>query len=80
MANGWTPERRLKQSEAIRRWQPWTRSTGPRTPEGKAVSAMNRYSGGRTRDLMREVRKLLRDSDTELKQLEATLRNAKSMT
>ena len=52
-----------RESEAIRRWQPWTRSTGPKAAKGKAASAMNRYSGGRTRDLMREVRKLLRDQD-----------------
>lgn len=36
MVNGWTPERRARQAEAIRRWQPWARSTGPRTAEGKA--------------------------------------------
>ena len=37
----WTPELRARQAESIRAWQPWTRSTGPRTPEGKAVSAAN---------------------------------------
>src|ERR1017187_1007026 len=31
MANGWTLERRLRQSAAIRQWRPWERSTGPRT-------------------------------------------------
>jgi len=39
--SAWTDERRAKQAEAIRRWAPWTRSTGPRTAAGKAVSAKN---------------------------------------
>ena len=39
--SGWTPERKARQAEAIRRWAPWTRSSGPRTTAGKAVSARN---------------------------------------
>ncbi|MDA8416482.1 MAG: hypothetical protein M0Z78_05340 [Betaproteobacteria bacterium] len=42
MANGWTPERRARQAELIRTWKPWTRSTGPQTPEGKIASSKNR--------------------------------------
>ena len=42
----WTPEARQKHSEALRRWQPWTRSTGPRTTEGKARSSRNAWKGG----------------------------------
>jgi hypothetical protein len=37
----WTPERRARQREIIRSTKPWTRSTGPRTPEGKAKSSKN---------------------------------------
>lgn len=37
----WTPERRARQREAIRRWRPWRSSTGPITPAGKARSARN---------------------------------------
>jgi hypothetical protein len=43
--SGWTPERRAKQAEAIRRWQPWDKSTGPRTEEGKARSSRNADKG-----------------------------------
>ena len=28
MANGWTPERRARQADAIKRWRPWERSKG----------------------------------------------------
>ena len=41
MANGWTPERRARQAALIRTWQPWARSTGPRTAEGRAQAARN---------------------------------------
>jgi len=44
--SGWTPERRRQQSELIRRWRPWDRSTGPRTTLGKAKVARNAYKGG----------------------------------
>lgn len=56
--NGWTPERRARQAEAIRRWKPWAKSTGPRTAEGKARAKMNGYRGGQWRKL-RELSKAL---------------------
>ena len=43
--SGWSKERRAKQAEAIRRWQPWNKSTGPRTEQGKAKSARNADKG-----------------------------------
>ena len=46
MATPWTPERRQRQAEAIRRWRPWERSTGPRSAEGKQRSSRNAYKGG----------------------------------
>lgn len=39
--SAWTPERRARQAERIRQTRPWEHSTGPRTPEGKAVSSQN---------------------------------------
>jgi len=44
-SSAWTPERRAKQAEAIRRWKPWAKSTGPRTEEGKARSSRNADKG-----------------------------------
>ena len=50
--NGWTPERRKRQSELIRHFRPWERSTGPRTTEGKARASRNGYRGATTRYLL----------------------------
>ncbi len=46
MVNGWTLERRRKQSELIHKWQPWKESTGARTEQGKGVSKMNALKHG----------------------------------
>jgi hypothetical protein len=53
-----TPARRARQSEAIRRWKPWERSTGPKTEVGKRRSAMRGYKGG-VRPKLREIAKAL---------------------
>jgi hypothetical protein len=45
-SSAWTPERRARQAEAIRRWRPWDQSTGPKTQAGKARVARNAYKGG----------------------------------
>jgi hypothetical protein len=68
MANGWTPERRRKQSEAIRQWQPWNNSTGPQTQTGKAIASRNAYKGG-LRPMVRETAKLLREQRDFLKEV-----------
>ena len=59
MANGWTPERRARQAVLIRHWKPWERSTGPRTPEGKAKVSRNADKGD-TRGMLRAIGRLLR--------------------
>ena len=38
----WTHEARQRQSELIRSWQPWQKSTGPTTEQGKAIASRNR--------------------------------------
>ncbi len=69
--SGWTDERRARQAEAIRRWAPWTRSTGPRTPEGKRVSSRNAVLTGARAEVaairvqagasLRELARLMRE-------------------
>ena len=70
MVNGWTLERRQRQAELIRQWQPWKQSTGPRTPEGKAAASRNAFTGGdmaRMRELAKEVNRVLREQRQLLK-------------
>ena len=54
-----TPEHRAMRAELIRRWKPWEKSTGPKSPEGKARSARRGYKGG-TREMLRELARILR--------------------
>ena len=56
--NGWTPERRARQAELIRSWKPWEKSTGAKSPEGKARVASNPWRGGH-RAKRREVIRLV---------------------
>lgn len=44
---GWTPERRARHAEAIRKWAPWKKSTGPKTALGKARSSQNAWKHGK---------------------------------
>lgn len=67
-ARQWTPEQRAKQSEKIRQWQPWAKSTGARTPAGKAVASLNAYKGG-LRSLLSEMSTMLREQRDALKQI-----------
>ena len=43
---GWAQEHRLKQSEVIRNWKPWEKSTGAKTSQGKEKSKMNAFKHG----------------------------------
>ena len=56
---GWTLERRTRQAALIRGWQPWRRSTGPKTEAGKARSSMNALKHGfRSQATIQEYRRV----------------------
>lgn len=63
-----TPEHRAMRAELIRRWKPWEKSTGPKTEQGKAQSAMRGYKGG-TREMLRELGRMLREQSEALKRI-----------
>jgi len=75
--SGWTPERRRRQSEGIRRWRPWERSTGPRTAEGKARAARRGYKGAE-RPALRLLGRLLRASDRQTQTMVTSMRTESS--
>lgn len=45
-SKSWTPARRKKQAEIMRQRKAWNKSTGPKTDEGKAISAANAHKHG----------------------------------
>ena len=65
----WTKEERARQSELIQNWKPWDKSTGARTPEGKAVSSRNAHKGG-IRSICREMNTLFRDYKAMMKRFD----------
>lgn len=72
--NGWTPERRARQSQAIHHWQPWQQSTGAKTTEGKAKSARNAYKGGfmaKLRVLKAETNQILKSQKEILQRIQS---------
>jgi hypothetical protein len=74
--SGWSPERRARQAAAIHRWTPWTKSTGPRTLVGKAVSSRNAATETRRKiSLYREaVRAALAEADRLIRHSQGRLR------
>ncbi len=67
----WTQERKLKQSEAIRKWKPWENSTGPKSKSGKRRSANRSLKTGMASAAVIEARK----TRMELQRLEVELMN-----
>ena len=65
----WTAEERLKQSQLIQNWQPWNKSTGARTAEGKAISSRNAHKGG-IRSICKNMNVLFRDYKAMMKKFE----------
>jgi hypothetical protein len=62
----WTPEERLKQSKAIRSWKPWERSTGAKSPQGKAISSKNATKTGDSayvRELIKQMNQILKEQN-----------------
>lgn len=65
MSKRWTPEKRRKQAEAIRRWRPWAQSTGPITVAGKSRCSVNAFKGG-VRPTLRQIARAMRNQSRML--------------
>lgn len=57
---GWSEERRRKQAENMRKTQPWKKTRGPKTPQGKAVSSQNAWKHGLRSETVILLRKILK--------------------
>lgn len=68
--SSWTPERRQRQSELIRTWKPWAKSTGPRSAEGRERVSHNAWTGGH-RAQLRELAKLVNAEIRQARELVA---------
>ncbi len=56
----WTAEQKAAQAAKIRAWQPWARSTGPKTDGGKARASYNAYKHGGCTAVSRSLNETLR--------------------
>jgi hypothetical protein len=68
-ARTWTLAQRKQQSDAIRHWQPWTHSTGPRSSDGKTKTSLNAYKGGesdRVRVILKQIKAVLNNQKEQL--------------
>lgn len=81
-SNRWIPEHRARQASAVREWQPWRTSTGPKTQDGKARSAANALKHGlRSKAFIekrREDRRILASAADNLAILRHALAAAKT--
>lgn len=59
-ARRWTSAQRVTQGTAIRKWEPWRFSTGPRTWAGKANASQNSLKHGCNSRRVRELRAMER--------------------
>jgi len=71
--NGWTPERRAKQSAMIHQWKPWEKSTGARTPEGKTRCSRNADKPNSFRRQLKEINALLKEHKALMQELRGRL-------
>lgn len=60
--------KKKKTAEAIKRWKPWEKSTGPKTDEGKAKACRNAFKGGGYTLFRKETLELLRINRSFVKQ------------
>lgn len=77
--SGWTEEKRQAARDRIYQNKPWLKSTGARTPEGKATSSQNACKGGsnlRVRALFQQVNYWINRQKLEINLIKKEITNA----
>ena len=59
ITRGWNDERRRKQAKNCRKTKPWTKTTGPKTAQGKQAVRDNALTHGMRSVEVEELRRLL---------------------
>lgn len=70
--SGWTEEKRQAMRDRINQTKPWLKSTGAKTPEGKAMSSQNAFKGGlhaRIKSLNIEMKAMLKEQKEALQRI-----------
>ena len=70
--SGWTEEKRQAMRDRINQTKPWLKSTGAKTPEGKAMSSKNAFKGGlhaRIKSLNIEMKAMLKEQKEALQRM-----------
>ena len=70
--SGWTEEKRQIERDRINQTKPWLKSTGAKTPEGKAICAQNAFKGGlyaRMNTLRAHVNAMLKEQKEVIKKI-----------
>ena len=70
--SGCTEEKRQAMRDRINQSKPWLKSTGAKTPEGKAISSQNAFKGGlhaRIKSLNIEMKATLKEQKETLQRM-----------
>lgn len=70
--SGWTAEKRQAERDRINQTKPWLKSTGAKTPEGKAICSQNAFKGGlfaRVKALRTQVNAILKEQKDALQRM-----------
>ena len=66
-----TLKHRALRAQLISQWEPWKKSSGPKTSEGKARVSQNAFKGG-LRSQIRAIRQALREHELTLEKIETS--------
>ncbi len=70
-SKAWPLKKRAKMAETIKKHKPWLKSTGAKTPEGKATVSRNAYRHGFRSEDYKKLCVLLQDQAQLIKNIQS---------